>query len=192
MKKRTLGLLLVLIAAFGAEVAQAQVFTPTFMAPRAGGDLGIYLSDGPGDFSIEGIWRRNFGGYDLGFRGGVADRGDALLLLGAEFRNPLQVSDIPLQMAVTGGIQGAIGDGGAAGFQFGLTLGYAFTPDNFVIIPYIHPRIGLVNGFGRDDLDLEVLADIGFDFEFAQNLIVRIGFGLGSPTADWGIGFAWR
>ena len=57
-------LLLAVLAVLGSVGAlEAQVFTPTFMAPRSSSDVGIYLSDGPGDFSVEGIWRRRFGRF---------------------------------------------------------------------------------------------------------------------------------
>jgi hypothetical protein len=192
MKKYAAGFCVALLVGVAAAPAESQVFTPSFMSPQPGGDVGIYINEGPGDFSIEGVWRRNLGGYDLGFRGGIADRRDAVILLGAELRAPVDIADAPILAAITGGVQGAIGDGGAAGFQFGLTVGFPWSPDNFTLVPYLHPRLGLVSGFGRDDLELEVLADIGFDFILPQNIIFRIGFGLGDPTADWGMGFAWR
>jgi hypothetical protein len=194
MKMRTFGFSFAL-ALFAFAPAQAQIFTPTFMSPQQGSDLGVYLSDGPagaGNFAVEGIWRRNLGSYDLGFRAGVADAGDAVILVGAELRTPLQLDDVPLAMAITGGIQGAIGETSAAGFQGGLAMGYTFREPNFSFTPYLHPRIGIVNGFRRDDLNLEVMADLGFDVALPQNLIIRFAFGFGRTTSDWGFGFAWR
>jgi hypothetical protein len=192
MKIRISGVLAAVALATGAGPATGQVFTPSFMSPQQGSDLGVYLNDGPGSFSIEGIWRRTLGSYDLGFRAGIADTPDLSLLVGAELLVPLDVQDLPLAIAATGGVQGALGGASAAGFIGGVTLGYTFQESQFAFTPYIHPRIGLVNSFRRDDLELEVLADIGFDVTFAQNLILRFGFGLGDPTASWGMGFAWR
>lgn len=188
--------LVALVFGFVAGIAaplEAQVYTPTYMAPNSGGDLGIYLSDGPGDFAIEGIWRRNFGGYDLGFRAGIADRDDASLLLGAELRNPLSVTGAPLDFAFTAGLQALVSDDTRAGFQAGVTIGKSFVPGDFTVTPYIHPRAGLVSGLRRDDdLEATLLADIGFDFAFQPNLSFRIGLGLGDETAGWGVGLAWR
>lgn len=184
---------LALFMAASASVAHAQVFTPTFMPPRAGEETGIYLSSGPGSFSIEGLWRRGFGGYELGFRGGIADTGGATLLLAGELRNPLHLAGAPLQVAFTAAVQGAVGDASGAGVQGGLTIGQTFEPGDFSVTPYIHPRIAAVSHLGpSDDLNLEVLADVGFEFSFPQNVIFHIGFGLGDPTAGWGLGFAWR
>lgn len=185
-------LLLGCLSGIGVVSVQAQVFTPTFMAPRPAGDVGIYVSDGPGDFSIEGIWRQHFGGYDLGFRGGVASADDAALLVGAELRNPLQLTGAPISLAFTAGLQAVIGDRTGAGFQAGLTAGHTFVPGNFSITPYLHPRIGLVSRPERDGLDANILADVGFDFDFQPNLSFRIGLGLANETASWGIGLAWR
>lgn len=176
----------------GATAAQAQVFTPTYMSPQQSSDMGVYLSDGPGDFAIEGVWRRDFGTYDLGFRGGIADYGDVLFLLGAEFRNPLRVAEAPVVMAVTGGVQGAIGDVSAVGLQGGLTVGVEIAEAAFTFVPYLHPRLALIRSFGGDDFDFDPLADIGFDFVLPQNITIRFGVGLGGPTASWGLGFAWR
>jgi len=176
----------------GAGHADAQVFTPTYMSPERGGDVGLYLSDGPGSFAFEGIWRQPFGGYDLGFRAGVADRRSIVLLVGAEFRSPVALDDVPLAIAATAGLQGAIGDGGAAGFQGGVTLGYPIDEGTFRFVPYIHPRIALVNRFGRDEFELDPLADVGFDFVLAQNITFRFAVALGNPGANWGLGLSWR
>lgn len=187
---------LMMAAAFalgGAAHADAQVYTPTYLAPVSSGDVGIYLSEAPGDFAIEGIWRRNLGGYDLGFRVGVADADDVALLVGAQLRNPLRITDFPLALAFTAGVQAIVSDNTAAGFQAGLSIGKTFVPGDFTVTPYIHPRAGLVSQPGSDDdLESAVLADVGFDFAFQPNLSFRVGLGLGSETAEWGVGLAWR
>lgn len=183
--------LVALFVVMGVEGAAGQVFTPTFMAPRSSSDLGIYLSDGPGEFSIEGIWRRSSGSYDLGLRGGVADADDLILLLGAEIRNPLSVS-APIDVAVSGTAQGAFGDRSAGGVLLGVAVGHTFEADDLAITPYFHPRAGMVRPFFPDEWDLELLADIGVDVRIGSNLELRFGFGFDEPTTDWGIGLAWR
>lgn len=176
-----------------AGSVQAQIWTPTYMAPRSSSDFGIYLSDGPGDLAVEGIWRRGAGGYDLGLRVGVADTEDLSLLVGGELRSPLAVGAAPLDLALTAGIQGLLGDAEALGAQLGLTLGHTFVPGAFTLTPYIHPRIGVVSGLGRrDDADLDLLADLGIDFGFSPNLLLRIGIPFEQPGSGLGIGLAWR
>lgn len=175
-----------------APSAAAQVFTPTYMAPRVSNDVGIYYSD-LGDFALEGILRTGFSGSNVGLRLGVVEprgEGDAAVSLGAELRSPIAVRSAPLDLAFIGGVQALLGDGEAFGVQGGVSLGATFTDPGFAITPYLAPRIALVNA--ADETDLEVLLDLGIDLSFSPNLSVRFGAGLGDPQADWGIGLAWR
>lgn len=194
--KRTV--LAVLTLGMGVAIAtplSAQVFTPTYQAPRSSSDVGIYLSDGPGSLAVEGVLRRGFGGYDMGLRAGIADTQDVSVMLGADLRNPLSVGTAPIDLAFTAGIQALFGDGNALGIQGGLSLGHTFLPSGtgFSITPYIHPRAALINDPGPDDaFDLELLADVGFDIGMASGLILRVGINFEAPAADWGIGLAWR
>lgn len=187
-----LGLLAALTTAGAAE---AQIFTPTFMAPRGSSDFGVYLSDGPGELAAEAIWRRGYGGNDLGFRVGIADtEPDASVLLAGELRSPLSVGTAPIDLAVTGGVQGVIGGADLLGAQLGLSLGHTFTGTPFSITPYIHPRIAVISGWGEgdDDAELDLLADLGIDFGVSPNLLLRLGIAFEQPGAGLGIGLAWR
>ncbi len=195
MKMRTLAAAAAVLA-MSAQAAGAQVFTPTYLAPRVGSDLGVYVSDGPGDLAIEGIWRRPLsGGSGLGLRAGFADANDgSALLLGVDYRNPLSLAGTaPIDLALTLGAQGMLGDLDAIGAQVGLSIGYTFTTPEVTLTPYIHPRLAFVNvdAGGEDDSEIEPLADLGIDVGFAPNLSFRFGANLGDG-ADWGIGLAWR
>lgn len=173
--------------------ALAQVFTPTFLAPRAGSSVGVYLSDSPGDLAVEGILRSSFGGYDLGFRGGIMDIGGAQLTLGGELRNPLRLGTAPVDIAFTAGIQGVFGDADLLGLQGGLSIGHTFVPGDFIFTPYIHPRLALADRVGPDDdLEADLLADVGLDFDFRSGISLRIGIGLEDLGSDWGVGLSWR
>lgn len=192
---RTLVALLTVGAMAGtADAARSQVFTPTYQEPRPSNDLGIYVSDGPGDFAVEGILRRNFGGYDLGLRGGIADTEGVSALLGLDLRSPLSLGTDPIDVSLTAGIQTMLGDVTALGFQGGLSLGHTFVPEGgFAITPYIHPRIALVDvGAPDSGFDAELLADFGFDFRMRSGLVLRLGVALSDLGGDWGIGLAWR
>jgi hypothetical protein len=189
-----------LVAALFAMDAQAQVFTTPFMSPTPGSDVGVYISD-LGDLAIEGIWRRpSRGGSDLGIRAGYADIGDGALLLGLELRNPVVLSGAPIGLAFTAGAQGMIGEDIAGiGGQLGFSAGQAIDAGGFTVTPYIHPRLAVtadiadndeVDG-GEDDVQLDVLADIGADFSFVSGVTLRIDFNL-AEGANWGIGLAWR
>lgn len=183
------GLASLLLTLIFTTSASAQVFTPTFTSPRLLNELGVYLSDGPGDLAVEGIWR----GGPLGLRVGYVDVAGGALSVGAEIRSPLPIQGAPLGLALTAGAQGLLGDADAVGIQGGLTAGYTFRAPGMFITPYLHPRIGMVNSFGgNNDWDLEVLADIGADVEFWTNLVIRLGINLSDIGSNWGVGLAWR
>lgn len=176
----------------GSSQARAQVFTLPFQSTARGNDIGLYLSDGPGELAIEGIWRRNFGTGDLGLRAGFADVGNGDVLVGADWRQPLNLQTAPLDLALTLGAQGAFGDATGVGGQVGLDIGHTFVETGLRITPFIHPRVAVVSALDDNaDAELKVLADVGADFDFAPNLSLRFGANLGEG-ADWGIGLAWR
>jgi hypothetical protein len=171
----------------GAQAADAQVFTPSYQAPVVMNDLGIYLSDGPGDMALEGIYRSG----PLGLRVGFVDAADDLLSIGGEVRMPLE--SMPVDVAFTAAAQGLIGDLDAIGVQGGLSIGKRFVNPGAAFTPYIHPRIALIDGFATDDdFEAELLAELGLDAEFSNNLILRLSIGLSDETPDVGIGLAWR
>lgn len=179
-------------ALMAAVPAAAQVFTPMFQSTRRGSDVGLYLSDGPGQLAVEGIWRRGFGTGDLGLRGGFADVGNGDVLLGADWRQPLELGTAPVDLILSLGAQGAFGDVSGFGFEAGVGLGHTFVQPEVTITPYIQPRVGVVSRLSdNSDSHLGVMADLGADFDFAPNLSVRLGVRLGDG-ADWGVGLAWR
>lgn len=168
--------------------AQAQVFTPSYQAPIPMNDLGVYLSDSPGDLTLEGIWRSG----PIGLRVGYVDaEPDGLISLGGEVRAPIATS-APIDVAFTAGAQGLIGDVDALGLQAGLSIGHRFVNPGLALTPYIHPRIAAIDGPLDDDWNTELLAELGLDAEFSQNLIFRLSVGLSDESPDVGIGLAWR
>jgi hypothetical protein len=185
------------IAAFAAvgisSNAQAQVFSPSYLAPRVANELGIYVSDSPGDVTAEGSLRANFSGTMLGLRAGIADMDDAQLTIGGELLHPLTVTNAPLDFAVTGAAQALIGDVKLAGFSLGLDIGHTFVSPGLTVSPYIHPRIALSGGYGDEgEMDADLLADLGVNVDLAPNLSLRLGIGLTGPVSNWGFGAAWR
>ena len=184
------GVAAVAASVFSFGAAEAQVFTPTFMAPRLTNDVGIYVSDFDPGFALEGIWRAGA----LGIRAGFVDVGDGALSLGGEIRNPVVLAGSPIGLAFTAGGQALLGDANALGLQAGFSAGHTFVPQgsNFSLTPYVHPRLAILNDYGAEDkFDLDLLADVGVNFDFAPNLSFRLGVNLGSG-ANWGAGVAWR
>jgi hypothetical protein len=184
--KRYIGSCVLLAAGilFGTTTVEAQVFTPSFMAPRRSMDVGVYLSDGPGEFAVEGIWRRGFGEFDLGFRAGVADTPEASILLAGEYRNPLALS-APIDVSITAAVQGAIGGTSTLGAMVGTSIGHTFATPEINFTPYFHPRIGLIED------DLEMLADLGLDLGVGSSLEVRLAIVVEEAGSEWGVGLSW-
>lgn len=177
------------------SAANAQVVTPSFMAPRGAPEAGFYLSDTYDAVSVEGSLRSNFGALQLGVRGGVIDwDGGTLLSVGGEMRSPIQANTAPIDLAFTLGAQGVFGDFDGFGVQGGLTLGHTFVGEGVHFTPYFHPRLALVDAFGggESDAELELIADLGVDVDFASNLSLRFNAGISDASADLGIGLAWR
>ncbi len=195
MRRRSLAASLFLLLVLPAA-AEAQIFTPSYLTPRQSSDVGIHISDGfgrGGGLAVEGLWRRGFGQYDLGIRGGVGEgAGNAYLLIGGDYRRPLVLGTNPISLALTGGAQAAIGENSAFGLDVGVTLGSTFTPEGIGVTPYLHPRIGLVTRGGDDRSGLAVLADLGVEVEVQPNFLIRLALGFGSETSAFGIGLAWR
>ena len=124
--------------------------------------------------------------------------GNGLVSVGGEVRVPLTA---PIDIAFTAGAQGLIGDTPRVGGQVGFVAGQPLPAGTFTVTPYIHPRLAIVaspggdddNGLAEDDddVDLDVRADIGADFDFASNVSLRFGINL-AEGASWGLGLAWR
>ena len=200
MKHIRIAAALALPAALLAGTAQAQVFSPPFQSPTPTSDFGLYVSD-VGSLAVEGIWRRISRGGDVGLRAGYADRGDGALMVGIELRNPVVLAGAPIGLAFTAGGQGLIGESPRVGGQVGFTAGQALPAGTFTVTPFIHPRLAVTASPGSDDddgiegdddeIELDVLADIGADVAFASGVSLRIDFNL-AGQASWGLGLAWR
>lgn len=187
MRKTVLTTAAAAALALSANAADAQVFTPSYQSPVVMNDIGVYLSDSPGDMTLEGIWRSGPVGLRLGY---VDAEPDGLLSVGGEVRVPLTA---PIDIAFTAGAQGLVGEVDALGLQAGLSLGQRFVNPGVALTPYIHPRVALIDGFAEDDdFEAELLAELGLDAEFSQNLILRLSIGLSDESPDVGVGLAWR
>lgn len=199
MKHIPLAAGLALGASLVAGSARAQVFSPPFQSPVPASDFGVYVSD-IGSLAVEGIWRRpSRGGSDIGLRAGFADTGEGALMLGLETRSPVVLAGAPIGLAFTAAGQGIVGDGTSLlGGQVGFTAGQRLDAGGFRVTPFIHPRLAVVADLsdhdgvdGENEVDLDVRADIGANFDFASGVSLRLDFNL-ADGADWGLGLAWR
>lgn len=170
-----------------AQTAGAQVFTPSYQSPVVMNDLGVYLSDSQGSTAVEGIWRSGPVGLRLGY---LDYEEDGLVSVGGELRMPLSA---PVDIAVTAGAQGLIGDVDAIGLQAGLSVGHRFVSPGIALTPYIHPRLSVIDSFAEnDDWEADLLAEVGLDAEFSRNLILRVSAGLTDDAPNIGVGVSWR
>lgn len=188
MRRPFLALALVLVVLCAAGGASAQVFTPTYLSPQVRNDIGVYLSDGPGNLAIEGIWR----GGPIGIRLGYVDASDGLLSLGGAYFRAVQVEDESLELLATLGAQGLIGEGGGGGAQAGVSAGYTFLPGGIPVTPYLHPRVALVDALGEEGLAVEALAEVGAEVVVSPQWVARLSVGVSGVGANVGFGVAVR
>lgn len=190
---RRIAIVVLAVAGLGvASQAQAQWDAPSFLPPRPGEDLGVYISD-QGDFAIEGIWRQQ-GSLNLGLRAGYVDAANGLFLVGAETWSPIFTAsrEFPLDISWALGVGGLFGDVNQFEVPAGITLGHTFVLAPTTIQVYGYPRLGLFitsNG-DANDAELDGLFDIGADAQVGDNLKLRLGITFGRSDA-LGVGLAW-
>jgi hypothetical protein len=170
----------------------AQAFDePSFLPPRPGDDLGIYVTS-QGDYGVQGIWRA--GG--LGVRGGwvsLVDGGSAFLVGVEAFTRLLRAEvGLPFDLALTLGAGATFADATQLRVVGGLTLGRQFNFGSMVLQPYAHPRLGVDFRAQGDDMTISipVIADVGADLGLPEGVTVRFGTSLGEGV--YGLGIAFR
>lgn len=181
-----------------ASDARAQFDTPSFLPPRPGDDIGVYLSDvGAADYALQGIWRQG-GNLNLGLRIGYIEiPGDGAIVLGAESWGLLAEAGprFPVDVAWTFGAGAAFNGGTLLEIPGGLSIGRVFDVAPIALQVYAHPRLALFvepEATNPDDeLDIGGLLDIGADAAVNENLKFRIGITRGKINAV-GIGLAYR
>lgn len=178
-----------------ATEAGAQWSAPSFLPPRPGDDIGVYVSSIE-NFGIQGIWRQQ-GNLNLGVRLGWIDsdvRGG--LVTAAESWGLLfhAGQGLPIDVAWTAGVGAVFNDGTSMEVPVGLTAGRLITTVPVSIQLYAHPRLALILVSGDDQPDeteLRGLVDLGADVVTAGGLKFRVGATLGTFDAI-GVGLAMR
>lgn len=182
----------------GASGATAQVFwdAPSFMPPRPGEDIGVYLTDGDGtNFGVQGIWRQR-GNLNLGVRGGFIDAETGSLFgVGAETWGGIVSAgpEFPVDANWTLGAGAVFGDGTLLTIPAGVTVGRTFVTTPLTFQVYGHPRVALAIGSNNDntETELEGLLDLGGDIHLGPDWKIRLGVTIGGYDA-LGIGAAYR
>lgn len=195
MRSRLVFLPLALILSV-SSAARAQAWdAPSFLSPRPGNDIGLYIFDpSRGDWGISGIWRQT-GDLGLGVRLGIVDtKRSTRVLFGAEFFQTLLDSDAgaTFDLAWTLGAGATLNDGTFLRIPAGLSIGRAVELGTVGLLPYLHPRIALdVFSLGGDtDTELGLTVDLGADVALGTDWMLRIGASLGDHDA-FGVGIAY-
>lgn len=180
-----------------AAGAQAQVWdAPSFMPPRPGDDIGIYLTEPDlADFVVQGIWRQR-GNLNLGVRVGFADQGaDGAFQAGAETWGALTSAgpDFPVDVTWTLGAGATFGNATVLSIPLGLSIGRTVAMEPLTLQFYAHPRLALIATAVDNDTrtDFDGLFDIGADLHLNPAWKVRVGVTLGGVDA-LGVGLAYR
>lgn len=182
---------LVAILSLGnVDRSAAQIFTPAFgsSSPEAG--IGLYAADGPGDIAVEGIVRRRLSDFTGGLRVGFADTQDLTALIGGDLAIPIGLG-APVDLALTGAGQVALGGASGAGIGAGLIVGAQIPLSDLVLEPFIHPRIAFIDGLRGDGDSTDLLAEAGANLGITPNVDLHLVVGIDDDSA-WGFGFSWR
>jgi hypothetical protein len=197
---RLRAVLLTAAALFCATEARAQLDAPSFMAPRTGDDIGVYVTaPGDADYGVQGIWRQR-GGLNVGLRFGYTDIGDeSLVSVGAETWALVKgaTDDFPVDVSITFGA-GATFNGGTTGeVPVGLSIGRSMSLGPIQLQVYGHPRGALLFHVDvpedQDELEFDARIDAGVDLVLANTLKLRFGATLGDFDAlGVGVAYRWR
>lgn len=207
MKQRVLALVVgAFLAVPMSGAAQVAWDSPFHMGSGLTDGLGIHLVnfDFPGDDGLGAMltWRGNPVPGGLGVRVGLAEGfdGDLAGFGGVDFSGYLVQQDADFPMDLTWGLGAGVGVGDFALFSFPATLvlGRGFDADGVRFIPYIGPRVVLdayagrddpPPGVERDDLDLDIVMDLGTDIVVSPDLAIRFGASIGErPHEAFSIG----
>jgi hypothetical protein len=120
----------------------------------------------------------------LGSNGG----GSSQILLGAgvAYQVATVSENLPVDIALTGGLGLSSGGGSTLTIPVGASVGRRFDLDGgFVVTPYLHPQLALtrvsVGSVSNSDLDLNI--DLGANVQINPTMAIRLGFSLGQSDA---------
>ena len=182
---------------------------PSFQQPRVvDREYNFLVADG-GDAGTtfafqwrEGVSLRDQLSLDVGLAD--PDFGDTKFLIGGQYAHQLVTSSaqVPFDLLLTAGVNGAFGDGSLLRIPVGVSFGRRFPLEGgLAITPYVHPRISLdvcgSNCGGGDRSDVSLDFDLGANFDFTPQFALRFSaLFTGSDNDLWdnafGLSLAWR
>ena len=197
------------VTLLATSMVEAQAYNyPAFQPPRTSPrefNFGLASGDDYGT-SLVFQWREPVGmrtqlSLDAGF-GDPDGNADAFFFVGGTLGYQLTraTSDMPLDLLLTAGLNGAFGDFNIYRVPIGVSLGHRFPLEGqLAITPFVHPRlmIEFADFDGGDDSEVGLGFDIGADFEFTPRMSMRLGVVLGGTEyfddqSAFGVSLAWR
>jgi hypothetical protein len=179
----------VVAGALVASSADAQAWNyPALQTPTVSREYNFVVADGDDAFGTSFVfqWRNPMGvRSQLSLDGGMADTdADTYLLLGGTYGYQLARArrDMPIDVLLTAGLNGAFGDGNLFRIPVGVSVGHRFPLEGrLAITPYAHPRLSIdhCGDCVADETEIGIAFDFGADIEFSPQLAMRVAVGMG-------------
>ena len=184
--------LALLVTLSAAPLAAQSFFAPGLQPSQiTGREATVALIDA-GSTGLVGQWRQPLSRpktqltLEAGFLD--SDGGSSQLLLGAGVAYQLATvsANLPVDVALTGGLGLSSGGGSSLTIPVGASLGRRFALDGGIAVtPYLHPQLALtrvsVGGYSDSDIDLNI--DLGANVQIKPTMAIRLGFSLGESDA---------
>ena len=185
--------LVLLLTMSTAPLAAQSFFAPGLQPSQiAGREATVALLDA-GSAGLVGQWRQPLArpktqltleGGLLGGQGGSASQ--ILLGAGVAYQLATVSEQLPVDVALTGGLGLSSGGGSTLTIPIGASVGRRFELDGgFVVTPYLHPQLALTRVAVGDvsDTDLDLNIDLGANVQVNPTMAIRLGFSLGDRDA---------
>ncbi|MEY4607949.1 MAG: hypothetical protein RL625_166 [Gemmatimonadota bacterium] len=176
-----------------APLAAQSFFAPGLQPSQiTGREATVALVDA-GSAGVVGQWRQPLARpktqltLEAGLLGSTGG-GSSQILLGAgvAYQVATVSANLPVDVALTGGLGLSSGGGSTLTIPVGASIGRRFDLDGgFVVTPYLHPQLALtrvaVGEFSATDLDLNI--DLGANVQIKPTMAIRLGLSLGQSDA---------
>ena len=184
--------LALLVTLSAAPLAAQSFFAPGLQPSQiTGREATVALVDA-GSTGLVGQWRQPLSRpktqltLEAGFLD--SDGGSSQLLLGAGVAYQLATvsANLPVDVALTGGLGLSSGGGSSLTIPVGASLGRRFELDGGIAVtPYLHPQLALtrVSVGGDSDSDIDLNIDLGANVQIKPTMAIRLGFSLGESEA---------
>ena len=181
--------LALLVTLSAAPLAAQSFFAPGLQPSQiTGREATVALVDA-GSTGLVGQWRQPLSRpkTQLTLEAGLLD-GTAQILLGAGVAYQLATvsANLPVDVALTGGLGLSSGGGSTLTIPVGASIGRRFELDGGIAVtPYLHPQLALtrVSVGGSSDSEVDLNIDLGANEQLKPTMAIRLGISLGESDA---------